>query len=260
MPPKRGSYGTPSTPTSPSSVATATITSRGWFPPSRIKQMIQSDEDVGRLSTAVPAVAGRLVELFLAELITSSSEVARTMNSTVLQPSHLAAVIAAEKKWDFLQPLVQGVADDEQKPKRRPSKRRSSRSRSSGNSIDNNDIDADTDDVTHIPDATTTNNDDTDDQPTTTHETAIPSTDSTNHHFNDTKFSLDLQPTRRRRLKKMKDDDNDGNDDDEGDVDDVDHSAAPAAPTVKKERYAKDEADEVASDHDEDDQHHDDES
>jgi hypothetical protein len=39
-------------------------------------------------------MSGRLVELFLAELITSSTRMAHDMDATVLQPSHLYVVDA----------------------------------------------------------------------------------------------------------------------------------------------------------------------
>ena len=83
------------------------------FPSARIKKIMQSDDDIGKVSAPVPLVVSRAVEVFLESLLSKAQEQlekSRTASRT-LSPSHLKRCIETEPKFDFLRALVQHVPD-----------------------------------------------------------------------------------------------------------------------------------------------------
>ncbi|KAI6654670.1 DNA polymerase epsilon subunit C [Oopsacas minuta] len=84
------------------------------FPSARIKKIMQSDEDIGKVSAPVPLVVSRAVEVFLEALLSKAQEQldkSRTASRT-LSPVHLKRCIETEPKFDFLRGLVQHVTDN----------------------------------------------------------------------------------------------------------------------------------------------------
>ena len=83
------------------------------FPSARIKKIMQSDDDIGKVSAPVPLVVSRAVEVFLEALLSKAQEQldkSRTASRT-LSPAHLKRCIETEPKFDFLRALVQHVPD-----------------------------------------------------------------------------------------------------------------------------------------------------
>ena len=83
------------------------------FPSARIKKIMQSDDDIGKVSAPVPLVVSRAVEVFLESLLSKAQEQlekSRTASRT-LSPAHLKRCIETEPKFDFLRALVQHVPD-----------------------------------------------------------------------------------------------------------------------------------------------------
>ncbi|XP_003383773.1 PREDICTED: dr1-associated corepressor-like [Amphimedon queenslandica] len=94
------------------------------FPAARIKKIMQLDDDVGRVATAVPILISRAVEIFLQAILTKSSEYAGSRNAKTLTVGHLKHCIEKEEQWDFLKDLtakvpdVSGCNENEESPKR----------------------------------------------------------------------------------------------------------------------------------------------
>ncbi|XP_062618256.1 dr1-associated corepressor-like [Saccostrea cucullata] len=81
------------------------------FPPARIKKIMQTDEDVGKVAAAVPVLISRALEKFIETLIMKTSETTKTRNAKTLTTSHIKQTIYQEKKFDFLKDLVANVPD-----------------------------------------------------------------------------------------------------------------------------------------------------
>ncbi|KAH3855483.1 hypothetical protein DPMN_098087 [Dreissena polymorpha] len=81
------------------------------FPPARIKKIMQTDEDVGKVAAAVPVIISRALELFIDSLIEKTASVTRGKNAKTLSASHIKQAIHSEKTFDFLRDLVQNVPD-----------------------------------------------------------------------------------------------------------------------------------------------------
>ncbi|XP_074658019.1 uncharacterized protein LOC141910984 isoform X2 [Tubulanus polymorphus] len=81
------------------------------FPPARIKKIMQTDEDVGKVAAAVPVIISKTLELFIETLVTRAYTITQGRSAKTLTPSHVKQVIMAESKFDFLKDLVAAVPD-----------------------------------------------------------------------------------------------------------------------------------------------------
>ncbi|CAG7836510.1 unnamed protein product [Allacma fusca] len=81
------------------------------FPPARIKKIMQSDEDVGKVAQAVPVIISRALELFVESLLKKAEVVTQARNAKTLTPSHLKQCIMSEQRFDFLRDLVSSISD-----------------------------------------------------------------------------------------------------------------------------------------------------
>lgn len=77
----------------------------------RIKKIMQTDEEVGKVAQAVPVIISRTLELFIQSLLTKTVRVTNARNAKTLSPSHMKQVIESENRFDFLKELVKNVPD-----------------------------------------------------------------------------------------------------------------------------------------------------
>lgn len=81
------------------------------FPPARIKKIMQTDEEVGKVAQAVPVIISRALELFADNLLNQANKVTLRRGARTLTPSHLKFCIENEGKFDFLRDMVANVPD-----------------------------------------------------------------------------------------------------------------------------------------------------
>jgi len=81
------------------------------FPPARIKKIMQLDEDVGKVASAVPVMISRALEIFMENLLVQSSQLAGSKGARTLTSSHLKQIIQADPKLGFLHELVSKIPD-----------------------------------------------------------------------------------------------------------------------------------------------------
>ncbi|RMX50074.1 hypothetical protein pdam_00002877 [Pocillopora damicornis] len=102
--------------------------SNARFPPARIKKIMQTDEDVGKVAAAVPVIISKALEMFLQSLVERASDYTKARNAKTMTTSHLKRCITSENQFDFLKDLVANVPDlpsneeekdGEPKPKRK---------------------------------------------------------------------------------------------------------------------------------------------
>jgi histone H3/H4 len=62
---------------------------RTFLPKAKIKQMMQKDEDVGKISADVPIMISRGLELFLEQLVQQAHQIAANRGSKILSAQHL---------------------------------------------------------------------------------------------------------------------------------------------------------------------------
>lgn len=81
------------------------------FPAGRIKKIMQTDEEVGKVAQAVPIIISRTLELFVHSLLTKTMQITSAKNAKTLSPSHMKQCILSESRFDFLKDLVRGLPD-----------------------------------------------------------------------------------------------------------------------------------------------------
>ncbi|EDW10861.1 uncharacterized protein LOC6581181 [Drosophila mojavensis] len=81
------------------------------FPAGRIKKIMQSDEEIGKVAQAVPVIISRTLELFVESLLTKTLRITNSRNAKTLSPSHMKQCIMSEQRFDFLKELVRNIPD-----------------------------------------------------------------------------------------------------------------------------------------------------
>ncbi|KAM3825086.1 dr1-associated corepressor isoform 2-T2 [Vipera latastei] len=77
----------------------------------RIKKIMQTDEEIGKVAAAVPVIISRALELFLESLLKTACHVTQSRNAKTMTTSHLKQCIEQEQQFDFLKDLVASVPD-----------------------------------------------------------------------------------------------------------------------------------------------------
>lgn len=77
------------------------------FPAARIKKIMQSDEDIGKVAQATPVVVGRALEIFMANLVEAAIIEARKSGVKRIGASHIRAAVENTEQFDFLVDVVE---------------------------------------------------------------------------------------------------------------------------------------------------------
>ncbi|XP_031561080.1 dr1-associated corepressor-like [Actinia tenebrosa] len=98
------------------------------FPPARIKKIMQTDDDVGKVAAPVPVIISKALEMFMQTLVEKACLYTQSRNAKTLTTAHIKKCINSEQQFDFLKDLVEKIPDlpeneeeveGEPKPKRR---------------------------------------------------------------------------------------------------------------------------------------------
>lgn len=76
------------------------------FPAARIKKIMQSDEDIGKVAQATPIVVGRALEMFMTNLLIISIKQAKSAGSKRINASHIRSAVENTEQFDFLMEAV----------------------------------------------------------------------------------------------------------------------------------------------------------
>lgn len=87
------------------------------FPSARVKKLLQSDEDIGKVAQATPLVVGRAVELFLAALVEKTVEKASQGHSKKITVAMLKNVIEDNEEFDFVLDVCEKYSDSKDRDK-----------------------------------------------------------------------------------------------------------------------------------------------
>jgi len=83
------------------------------FPISRIKKLIQLNENIGKTTSTVPVVISRAIELFMEDLIEKMIKEAKNEDSTKLVETHYNTVVEREESmYGFLKDAVKEEDDE----------------------------------------------------------------------------------------------------------------------------------------------------
>ncbi|KAF8001345.1 hypothetical protein HF325_003846 [Metschnikowia pulcherrima] len=76
------------------------------FPAARIKKIMQSDEDIGKVAQATPVVVGRALEIFMANLVEAAIIETKSAGVRRIAASHVRAAVEKTEQFDFLVDVV----------------------------------------------------------------------------------------------------------------------------------------------------------
>lgn len=76
------------------------------FPAARIKKIMQSDEDIGKVAQATPVVVGRALEIFMANLVEAAICETKSAGVRRIAASHVRAAVEKTEQFDFLVDIV----------------------------------------------------------------------------------------------------------------------------------------------------------
>ncbi|QPG75676.1 hypothetical protein FOA43_003035 [Brettanomyces nanus] len=77
------------------------------FPSARIKKLMQSDEDIGKVAQATPVALGRALEMFMCTLVERSLETAQQDRMKKVNVQILKKTVETNEQFDF----VVGICD-----------------------------------------------------------------------------------------------------------------------------------------------------
>lgn len=76
------------------------------FPAARIKKIMQSDEDIGKVAQATPVVVGRALEIFMANLVEAGIIEAKKAGVRRISAQHIRTAVENTEQFDFLVDVV----------------------------------------------------------------------------------------------------------------------------------------------------------
>ena len=98
----------------PANATTTTIhhqTNKNAALAARIKRVMQSDEEVGKIVKTTPLVVAKALELFLTKLFKATADMALAHGARIIGPTHLKGAIQDNDEFDFLEDVVKDVPD-----------------------------------------------------------------------------------------------------------------------------------------------------
>ncbi|OUC39891.1 hypothetical protein D917_04516, partial [Trichinella nativa] len=87
---------------------------RARIPPVKVKRVLQSNEEVGKMSNAIPILFctfAQLLEHFIEQLLIKADEVANGLSVKTLTPVHIKFAALREPTFSFLNPLLAEFGD-----------------------------------------------------------------------------------------------------------------------------------------------------
>lgn len=103
----------PQTATTPTTSASAGSIVKTRFPTARIKRIMQSDDEVGKVAQQAPIAVAKALEMFMVALVSESGDLARAGNQRRVTAQHMKQVVMEKDQWDFLRDVVAKVSDEE---------------------------------------------------------------------------------------------------------------------------------------------------
>ncbi|KAK9822368.1 hypothetical protein WJX81_002563 [Elliptochloris bilobata] len=77
----------------------------------RIKRMMQTDDEVGKIAQPTPVLIGRACELFVQKLCSGAATIASGKEARTLTPAHIKAYVSSDANMDFLLEVVSHAPD-----------------------------------------------------------------------------------------------------------------------------------------------------
>lgn len=77
------------------------------FPAARIKKIMQSDDEIGKVAQATPIIVGRALEIFMTNLVEAAIIESKKQGVKRISASHIRAAVENTEQFDFLVDAVE---------------------------------------------------------------------------------------------------------------------------------------------------------
>ncbi|CAN8075103.1 unnamed protein product [Agarophyton chilense] len=94
------------------------------FPVARIKKMMQSDDDVGKIATVTPVLVAKALECMMENVLHEAADIAHSRHSNTILPQHLKACVMRNESFDFLRHVFKRVETPQEGASDPPIRRR----------------------------------------------------------------------------------------------------------------------------------------
>lgn len=91
------------------------------FPIARIKRLMQSDEDIGKVASLTPVSVAKALELFMIQVVEEACKRARAKQVKRVSIAHLYQAIMEEEQFDFLRDVMEKYEAQATEPRKRKS-------------------------------------------------------------------------------------------------------------------------------------------
>ena len=95
------------------------------FPVARIKRIMQTDEDIGKVAQATPTAVAKALELFMIALVSKGAQSATEQGSKRVTATHLKNALLSDPQFDFLNEICENTPDEGAKKSRGKSEAKS---------------------------------------------------------------------------------------------------------------------------------------
>lgn len=79
---------------------------RSIFPAARLKKIMQSNEDVGKMSVSVPYVASKALEMFINDFVLATYDESKKKKANRITIEHIRTTVKNNPLFEFLQNTV----------------------------------------------------------------------------------------------------------------------------------------------------------
>lgn len=87
------------------------MTKGSVLPAARVKRIMQTEDDIGKVATASPVVMAKATELFLREMVEAIEKEARAKSTKKVSMHHVKRAVENTTSLDFLKDLVEAIPD-----------------------------------------------------------------------------------------------------------------------------------------------------
>ncbi|CAD8203861.1 unnamed protein product [Paramecium octaurelia] len=88
------------------------------FPVSKVKKIVQENQDVGKINNVVPYVLTKSLELFLSDILSKCKETLKDRKLNKATPG-LLKIVLQESQYDFMKDYAQKLPDLEESKKKK---------------------------------------------------------------------------------------------------------------------------------------------
>ena len=78
-------------------------------PVARLRKMMQSDDDVGKIATTTPSLAAKALECLIKVILRESANTTLECRSKTVTPQHLTQLVPMNDEFEFLRPVLGNV-------------------------------------------------------------------------------------------------------------------------------------------------------